>query len=478
MGSCSSRMIVTLLVMEPEEDLVTIQIQTREGYGIQQVKVEVEIKLLRRIGLFSDMLPLFNPSRVIPFPSQYSEVAMSYINFINGNYINDSQCTILKDLRDNNLLILALKLCHYLDDNCFLTFLVDYMHGNTPTSNIMSITVDDVIYKHTCLTTWLQHQHVIDELPTDLQRDIYLLCPFTHVPVRYQSDQNFVKVWFNIHPSNNCIKKGKKVKIVDHVVDDEYYYYTIIEFYDEQQTDIQAFMCKRRIKLNTFSHTFAFYGLTKIWYPLVKKETTTSNVVKCVKEEQLFNGVIKHGYHKMWFDNGKLYKSSCYENNKKHGYDFDYYRSGKLAQQCCYNNDKPTGTWFQWYKSGNLQTEINFDDTGVKHGYYRDYYDVSQKQGFDACLQHEYCFDHGEETGMFRSWYPPRQNGKVHRLEYEYNFIGDGQYSYREWYSNGKIRYDFSYNGDDTTIPIALRDLIFGPYLSETGNIIKYCFHR
>jgi len=59
-----------------------------------------------------------------------------------------------------------------------------------------------------------------------------------------------------------------------------------------------------------------------MWYPLSKLDTSSNdslnNVnIKHLKDEQMVNGWVKNGYHRMWYDNGNLYKSVQYFNNKK-----------------------------------------------------------------------------------------------------------------------------------------------------------------
>jgi len=64
----------------------------------------------------------------------------------------------------------------------------------------MSTVIDHFIPNYISSTTWLQYQNVINTLPDDCQRDIYLLCPFVHVPIGF----------FYIKVTNTLLDHGLK----------------------------------------------------------------------------------------------------------------------------------------------------------------------------------------------------------------------------------------------------------------------------
>jgi hypothetical protein len=209
--------------------------------------VNVETRLVKRVGLFNDLLQCVGCDKVITFPPQYSDVAMIYINFISGDHVNKRNCNILKEIEDGNLLPQALKLCHYLDDNYFLKFLVSYMHGVILRPS--RIAVCNFIPKHVIVNKRSSYQDMISNLPVDLQRDIYLLCPFVFAPIQYQNSQAFFESWIelNVKTSNETVKSGSEATIC-HMIDNEYLYFSDIKFHDEKQTDIKEFNCKNVVQ--------------------------------------------------------------------------------------------------------------------------------------------------------------------------------------------------------------------------------------
>ena len=245
-------------VTNTTKDMTTIQIISQQEYK-QIQEVQIETRLIQRIDLFNDMLQCMADGcdKVIPFPPQYSEVAMVYINFINSNYVNQYDCNILKEIEDGNLLCQALKLCHYLDDNYFLKFLVHWMQGNidVPPSSLLQATAA-AIAAETAVTTettiiteinncaskyripikWACHHDMITSLPDNLQRDIYLLTPYALIPDRYQNDESFFDLWVKTNVNTNgCV--------VMHMIDGAHYYSTYVRFYNDNLTDIKQFNC-------------------------------------------------------------------------------------------------------------------------------------------------------------------------------------------------------------------------------------------
>ena len=211
-------------MLSTTKDLTTIQIkiqqQGEEGHIQEQIQeVKVKTHLIRRIGLFNDLLQFVTEdnNKIIPFPAAYSEVAVIYINFINVHNSNQSYCNILKDIEVSSLLCQALKLCHYLDDTVFLKFLVSGMQSNLTLNDSSPTTVD--VTNRECgvgfSKPWSCYHDMITSLPDNLQRDIYLLTPYALIPDCYQNNQSFLELWINTN-----IEVTSNVTM--HMIDNEY----------------------------------------------------------------------------------------------------------------------------------------------------------------------------------------------------------------------------------------------------------------
>ena len=522
--------------------------------------IQVTTAVLTRVGLFNDLINCCyynnnNNNNTVPFPTAYTDVAMVYINFINGNYNNNLDCSILVDMESGNLLLQALKLCHYLDDDVFLRFLINYMHGNIVRPS--RVAVCNYIPKFNITNSWSSYADMIAGLPSDLQIDIYLLSPFTLIPKVFQINPTFMNTWIktNINIVNNnrslqtkakikatrgdyghditrvnttpvsnqnqkqdqdqnvAMNMEVKTKIVDvsHKIDNKYLYSTYISYYDDDQTDIHEFIC-RRANLDD-QNGWYYHGISIKWYQLNFVDELNSSKVKNT-EKTYFNGT-SVGCRKDWYINGNLltvvnyfdyadvkYQYQQFDTNSNnietleiilHGDQFDYHDNGQLERHHYYDHDIPMGIWKHWYKSGNLELEITLDQHGKKHGPHKRYYDIIS----DCNLEHEYQFDHGKEVGMFKAWFAPimvtddidtnttvglpRLTKYQQQKKYEYTFIDDGHgsnnhYIYKKWVADGTMTYDFDYYGDQTTIPNSLKGLTFKDCLYGNFNL-KYYFH-
>jgi len=217
-------------LIQPSEDVITFLIQSDNQRQVQEVNVET--KFLIGNSLFSGMLLFSSSKQSISFPLEYSNVAMIYINFINGNYTNKITCNILKDIEDNNLLCDASKLCHYVGDIRFLEFLVYYMQGDISPIDDKTVVISEIPFRSSCLTTWLTYDSIVNNLHDDLQWDIYiyLLSPFTFISISYQSNQSFVKNWTKKNiPTDFCVRKPvKNSRLTNHMFESSCVHYILL----------------------------------------------------------------------------------------------------------------------------------------------------------------------------------------------------------------------------------------------------------
>ena len=466
-------------------DMTTIQITTQKQNQEQEQEqeqeqihgVHVETRRIKRISLFDDLLQYVvdDDNKVIPFPPEYSDVAMIYINFLKEGYVNQHNFNMLQDIQHNNLLYQALKLCHYLDDIDFLKFLVNLMRGSLPSHNLPSTVPDDhpptpkykkVYVQQSCSS----YYNMVITLPENLQRDIYLLTPYALIPECYQNDTCFFELWVKTN-----FKAGSNV--INHVIDNEYIYSTVVKFYDNNCTDIKQFKCLRTTVNVTNEPKFVSHGMSKHWERVVYHD---GNKVKHVEAEYNFVDGKLHGDTKSYFNNCNIVDiHTKFENGIKNGYELQYHINGKLSVSTYYTNGKRTGDWKSWYWTGNLQIEASFDNEGNKHGVYCEYYNRTNNS-----KSREYHFNHGVECGTFKAWYkPPVTDGSdMNNIKplYEHTFNDNAHYYYKEWNKDGTVKYDFVYYGDKSNLPKPFRRMKFSTFMpnSSTQVLVNYCFRH
>lgn len=68
----------------------------------------------------------------------------------------------------------------------------------------------------------------------------------------------------------------------------------------------------------------------------------------------------RHGPSLQWYENGKLWKKSCFREGKLHGSYEWWYENGRKAQQSSYRNGLETGTFTKWYEDGKRSETGSF----------------------------------------------------------------------------------------------------------------------
>jgi len=272
------------------------------------VQAQVPIHVLREIRFFNDLLECCNlddnDEIWLPFPDQYNDVAVPYINFINGKYVNEFGNNIFTNIQDGNLLCQTLELCHYLDDNQFLKFLVNGMQHGIHFGVTKPDCTPDCNYNSKCSTvrSWSWYLDMISTLPDNIQWDIHLLSPFTFAPAHYQNNQAFIDMWVKSNITSNVINNiTNNVKIdsviVSHIIDNEYIYNTIIKFHDDSQLNIKELSCERSwIDNPTLFETHVLY---REWFAL--STTCDGTKVKHIKVDRIFVHDKDHGYYGLWY---------------------------------------------------------------------------------------------------------------------------------------------------------------------------------
>jgi hypothetical protein len=121
--------------------------------------VTISTEEIRKSKLFANLLDCCCSSDgklVLPFPAQYNIVADIYLMFINKHSLHDEELI-------GNRLPLSFKLCHFIEDNNFFNYLMQYLLERWPFYNI---------------SKW--------NLANELEYEIYLHCPYMWVPESYR----------------------------------------------------------------------------------------------------------------------------------------------------------------------------------------------------------------------------------------------------------------------------------------------------
>jgi len=442
-------------------------------------KVEVEISVINNSCYFKDLLCFMQvPQDGVLFPPQYSKAVNMYLDYAKDHSHQQMGIKIRTKVNNYKLeqLKLGFELCHYLDDDKFLAWLVEYVC---------------IVWSHIIGSK----NNIIDKLHPNIQRDIYLHVPLCLVPISFQSSNTsnsyqqgeaFIHEWIAINKGKIYTTNGYKYK-------------ADIEYYDNLNTDIKGITYSRE----SFISPYHKHGITKLWYPL------TTEGKKILYEEMYYNNGQKHGIRTAWFPTGHLKQVCNYYNDKMHGkttvwwppmgdtindssnscqngnqcdnqlksvIDFvngvrtgcttEYHPNGQKDNQGCYTNNGRCGKWSAWYPSGNILCTTTFKND-IRYGVYKEYYDTQQHD-----LMREYHFDDkGQECNTLKMWWPPRsqpcdvdysnsnskdinplpESVETHNLKYCYKCktnASDSMCTYTEWDEQGNCTYDISDNHD------------------------------
>jgi len=472
----------------------------------REVEVEVATSIINNSCYFKDLVSYTNVQNCVLFPPQYNNVVNIYLDYAKEVGVEE-QTKVKTSKYTLTQLKLAFELCHYLDDNIFLAWLMrhtrkmwKYIIGNK--------------------------DNIIDKLHPNIQRDIYLHVPLCFVPIAlqgtnstnsndiinsnnsdYQQSEKFIRDWV-------AINKGKRYTT------NGYEYKTVIEYYDSNGMDIKKLTCLRE----SFISEYHEHGVTKSWHPL------TLDGKKLLSEETYYSNGKKHGTYTNWYSTGYLGRICDYHNGKIHGKDImwwypawikygyhqcktrlmsiteyhhgvehgsstKYYSNGQTEQQGCYDNGKKCGEWRLWYPSGNIRCITSFNND-VRCSIYKEYYDTQQHD-----FMKEYHFDdQGRKCDTFKMWWPPSQSlpqlsshesshkldaddchptkeTQTNQLKYYYKCrtaVINSSTRYVEWDEKGNCIRDI--NGDDGSLLYPHKIRVYTE-TSNSGLIVTYEFN-
>jgi hypothetical protein len=242
-------------------------------------EIQIPTKLAKQSGLFKCMIDTFGPEVIISLPSEYNNVVMVYINFLNKNYFNQDVYDIsehIEKIETSNHFCQLLKLCHYVNDDVFLNFLVDYMYGYMSGKS-----------KH-----WLTYINIINELHDDIKWGIYIRYPFALAPLRFQNNQTFVDEWITHNVEINHFEQNKisdKHYVIQRCIGDTYIYIVNVYFHDDKHLDVDKINCQQVLRHDSrepYNH-----GITRWWTPTTYDEH--GKKVKCIEAEIMYQeGII------------------------------------------------------------------------------------------------------------------------------------------------------------------------------------------
>jgi len=242
----------------------TISINDDGEQSVQKL-VQVATDRIKQSELFANMLDQYGSDTILTFPQQYNDVADTYIKFINDD------TSYVKDVKSPTILKLCFELCHFISHQQFFNFLMEQL-----------------------FSTWSLNSKIINDMGDNLQREIYLCCPYFFLPISYQTNLTFLKFWI---PNNNttiCVE-GK-------------YYFAQCTF-DNKVCDTKHL----RIidpKCSKIQNTeFVTHGTSRIWSPVNDDNGQQILVI----EDNFVHGLCINNiqYH----NNGQVGEINYYDSN-------------------------------------------------------------------------------------------------------------------------------------------------------------------
>ena len=334
-----------------EETITLVKIiQGDENYITDKdSKLDVEVVVLKsRIinsTLYKSILNDFGgggdgDNNKVFFPSAYNDVFESYHHYLKTYYI------------DSNSIKRCLQLCHYLGDMEYLYHLVQQM--------LIQWSFNDVKLD-------------IDDLTTNLQHDIYLLCPYQLLPDSLLMTNKFLMLWVKIN-------RDKKFTL--------YYNNQMKEYFH----DI------------VFTHGTYRYRLDN--------GNNVRQITPGYKDSTKF--YTKHGILRLWYDSGRISEVTNYRCNQRHGLSTGYYDTDnhQLMDKTYYCNDVKHGRHTGWDINNKLIFDWHYHHD-VLHGGVKLWWHRYSTKNTSMTNHHCMCknkYLHGVKHGLQSGYY---ENGIV-----------------------------------------------------------------
>ena len=120
------------------------------------------------------------------------------------------------------------------------------------------------------------------------------------------------------------------------------------------------------------------------------------------KHQELRKKGQRHGYYKIYHDNGQIALEMKYKNGKLHGEERGYYENGQLQSVATSVMGSYEGEFKYWYTTGVLMQEGKYINNNIE-GELKTYYP-------NAVLKETVTFSKTLENGPYTMYY---QNGKI-----------------------------------------------------------------
>ena len=349
--------------------------------------VTANLNAVNRSKLFADIIGGYPDVDSIPFPAQFNDVLTLYIC-----YTNDSSSLHYQMLISNVNKTISMKrmyeLCHYIDDEVLFKLLMSILLNN---------------YK-------CSYDQVINDLNSNIQRDICLCLPYCYVVEPWLSDDNFFKIWYTI---NN----GNVITVGNH----HYRSYCLLK-----RSPVKFISTCKPID-NNKKRKFKLHGLVKHWY----------SDAGVIKQEYYHMGKL-HGESKTWYssDSNQLKLSCTYYHGGKVGTSKSWHIGGQLEHEFHYHSnvkdsearqgkrgrggrrDIKTGIWREWYTNGNLSNETTYVNNLI-HGYQKAWYPNNVPQYCGYYNNHNPIrYEYYQRDGKLYSCQHYDANGQLHQIDY------------------------------------------------------------
>ena len=135
----------------------------------------------------------------------------------------------------------------------------------------------------------------------------------------------------------------------------------------------------------------------------------------------------RHGPSLQWYENGKLWKKSCFREGKLHGSYEWWYENGRKSIVGTYKNGKEQGVYTEWHENGKKALQTKYIN-GIPDGKYREWHENGKKRI-------RITFRDGKENGVWTQWY---ENGKKEMKVKYVNGIPWGEAFF--WFPNGSLQ--------------------------------------
>ena len=169
-------------------------------------------------------------------------------------------------------------------------------------------------------------------------------------------------------------------------------------------------------------------------------------------------------YESNYFENGKVESEGIIKEERKEKAWIYFYPNGKVKQEIYYREGKPFEKAKYYYENGNINIEAEYDDVGLKSGYWETYSNIGK-------LLSKGNYAQGRKV---ENWHYYNTEGSLEKEEKLDNF---GRYEYVNIYNNkgDLVRYSEYYKSNGIKLEFYQLDSssnkVFYRSFYENGNI-------